>query len=91
MRTITAKYSGRCAACGGEFSAGVSIRWERGAGAFHLGCDTTLAEGRSPTLADTDVAIGAARADHIRDVERFFGAEAAAAEELAWELKDPAY
>lgn len=44
---------------------------------------------RGPSLADTDVAIGAARASHIRDTASMFGEDAAMAEELAWDLKDP--
>ena len=40
---------------------------------------------------DAEIAKGMVRAQHIRDTERFVGSAAAAAEELAWELKDPEY
>ena len=48
-------------------------------------------EWRTRASMDAEIAAGVARAEHIRDCERFLGAEYAAAEELAWELRDPSY
>lgn len=36
MRTLTAKYNGKCQRCGGGIQAGESIRWERGYGSEHF-------------------------------------------------------
>lgn len=35
MKTMTAKYAGKCRACGGRIEAGDTIRWSRAAGANH--------------------------------------------------------
>ncbi len=36
--TISAKYPGRCRACGGAIAAGERIEWAQGAGARHVHC-----------------------------------------------------
>lgn len=36
--TITAKYAGRCAACGGAIRVGEPIEWSRGGPTTHAGC-----------------------------------------------------
>src|SRR4051812_3483755 len=48
-------------------------------------------EGDGGSYANAEIARGMARAEHIRDTGRFFGEQAAMAEELAWELRDPSY
>lgn len=92
MRQIIAKYNGKCDECGGRIAKGSAILWARGYQA-HAGCDSHAIERedveRERRFMDQEVALGMARADHIRDTARFFGEEAAMAEELAWELKDP--
>lgn len=35
---ITAKFAGRCAACGGSIRAGETIEWERGKASAHVAC-----------------------------------------------------
>lgn len=42
MRTMTAKFAGRCRLCGGDIPAGSTIRWEAGHGAMHA--DATVCE-----------------------------------------------
>jgi len=98
MRLITAKYPGRCQECGQPISKGDQIFWQRGYAA-HAQCnasfDSEMAEqneaARERRLMDSEYAIGMARAQHIRDTAALFGEDAAVAEELAWELRDPSY
>ena len=87
MSVITAKYAGRCKDCGREFEAGDSIEYRFWGGTFCPGrCERESSE---QGLMDTDVALGTARAGHIMETRAMFGEAAAAAEEMAWEFKDP--
>jgi hypothetical protein len=52
--------------------------------------DGDIAADRAERAAmDREYHLGVARGEHIRQTRDMFGEEAALAEELAWELKDP--
>ena len=38
MKTMSAKFAGRCRSCGGRIEAGELIRWAKAAGAHHAEC-----------------------------------------------------
>ena len=58
--TIVAKYSARCAACGGPIAVGTKIEWSKGSPARHVDCAASLAAG--PTLIPAARAPAARRA-----------------------------
>lgn len=39
--TITAKFPGKCRACGGAIHKGDAIEWQKGQGAAHLNCSSS--------------------------------------------------
>jgi hypothetical protein len=41
--TMTARFPGKCASCGGRISVGSSILWAKGEGARHADCSTATA------------------------------------------------
>ena len=49
--TITAKFPGRCADCGGPISPGQQIEWEKGKPARHVDCSTV----QEPTVESAEV------------------------------------
>lgn len=102
-RTIQARYRGTCADCGGGFEKGDTIRWAKGYTA-HVVCpdEAEDAEAHLANLEyaeaererrhmDAEYAKGVSMAQHIRDARMIGGEAYAAAEELAWELRDPSY
>jgi len=93
---MRAKYDGTCRECRNPIGAGDKIFWSKATGSLCHRCG-----GRSTPDVEPDVEaqlqradereyqVGVARGEHIRFTAAYFGEEAAAAEELAWSLKDP--
>ena len=44
MKTMAAKFGGKCRSCGGRIEAGELIRWSRATGAMHAGCEAEANE-----------------------------------------------
>lgn len=54
FKTLTAKYAGKCKRCtkaglAGDFAAGTSIRWAKGAGSYHLSRSCPASQGQLAT------------------------------------------
>ena len=82
---MKAKYAGKCRDCGGNIQAGEQIMWSRDRGARHPNCQKERTQNNDQAEYDRG------KADYSRwkfNTETF-GEEYAAAEEMAWELKDP--
>ena len=86
MAAIVALYAGTCNKCGTGINTGEQIVKHHGKWC-HQGCTQGGLEKHE--YDSSEYAKGRARAEYIRETARLFGEEAAFAEELAWELKDP--
>ncbi len=87
MKTIKARYDSTCFGCRGFIAAGSTItghsgEWYHGSGGGQ-GCTPS-----GNPRADAEYQRGAREANRYRDNASLMGEDYAAAEELAWELKD---
>lgn len=44
MKTMAAKFGGKCRSCGGRIVAGETIRWSKASGAMHAACEAEANE-----------------------------------------------
>ena len=95
MKMIRAKYASECRECGAGIESGESVWWERGRGVWCDGCEPSSndpepdPENAQRAHDEAEYQRGAADADRYRSNRDLMGEDYAAAEELAWELKDP--
>jgi hypothetical protein len=104
MGLMTARYPGTCKGCGQRFGEGTQIDYRGRGKTYHAECpigrldvgtrdvdpELVLAR-REAAHEDAEYARGVADADRYRANRDLLGEDYAAAEDLAWELKDPSY
>ena len=83
--TITSKYNGRCRECRKQIFKGDRVEWQRGQGVTCEECAMKFPNPKDQMEYDR----GRADYDRYRFNRDTFGEDYAAAEEAAWELKDP--
>ena len=73
MRTFRAKYSGRCAGCGGGFNVGDMIAWTRKEGkgiSYHVNCEPPPAPRQDGEPAPVDDE-NSAHQEYLADLEYY--------------------
>ncbi len=88
VKTITAKYDSTCAGCAGDIKKGSTITGIRGDWYHGTGNGQGCAPSGNPR-ADAEYLKGAREANRYSENASLLGEDYAAAEELAWSLKDP--
>jgi len=80
MKSMYAKYSGKCRVCGGRIYKGDAILWSRGEGARHLSCDPEVdcdfeaqEARRERNRMDSEYAAGVADAQRYLDEKKIYG------------------
>lgn len=83
MKTMYAKYPGRCSGCGTEIKKGTKIAWGRKEGAYHYNCKPS-----HNTRADAEYYAGIRDVERYRENKRWFGDEMAEAMEIEREMRE---